>query len=223
MNKYRHALLTTVITLFAFATVTYTSCKKDPCDAYTCQNNGTCSGGNCVCPSQYAGVHCERLATTSVIFKNNSFASMSIQTNNSSKMVAPGDTASFSGIPGETFNIYAYLTAMYLNGSNVGNTVSWNLTLTYPASGSVMQNMDVPTTYFFLKVVNTSTYTITAEQVNGYSYNATIPNNAQTYGLGYYNASGNPSVTLYANSKSWNFNNLNLPYTVNQVATVTAN
>jgi len=148
---------------------------------------------------------------------------MMIETNGSSKTVAVGDTFSVSGIPGQNLSVYAYTSSFTINGSSVGSSVSWNSVITFPASGSVIQNMDVPSTYFFLKVVNTSTYTITSEQVNGYYSYATIPNNSQTYGMGYYSSSGNPSVILISTSKTWNFNSLTLPNTVNQVITVTAN
>lgn len=53
------AMLAAFITLFAFTAVTYTSCKKDKCKDVTCQNGGTCSDGNCSCPTGYSGTLCE--------------------------------------------------------------------------------------------------------------------------------------------------------------------
>ncbi|MBS1586219.1 MAG: calcium-binding EGF-like domain-containing protein [Bacteroidetes bacterium] len=59
ISSIRLAMLAASITLFAFTAVTYTSCKKDKCKDVTCQNGGTCSDGNCTCPTGYSGTLCE--------------------------------------------------------------------------------------------------------------------------------------------------------------------
>jgi hypothetical protein len=50
MKSIKHIALTVVLTVSAFCAVLYTSCSKDACKGVTCQNGGTCSGGNCTCP-----------------------------------------------------------------------------------------------------------------------------------------------------------------------------
>ena len=45
--------------LAAFSAVTYTSCNNDPCKAIVCAYGGTCTDGDCLCPSGYEGTHCE--------------------------------------------------------------------------------------------------------------------------------------------------------------------
>lgn len=50
MKSIKHILLTAFLTLGVFGVVLYTSCTKDACKDVTCQNGGTCSGGNCTCP-----------------------------------------------------------------------------------------------------------------------------------------------------------------------------
>jgi uncharacterized membrane protein len=59
ISSIRSAMLAAFVTLFAFTVVTYTSCKKDKCKDVTCQNGGTCSDGNCSCPTGYSGTLCE--------------------------------------------------------------------------------------------------------------------------------------------------------------------
>lgn len=42
-----------------FTTVTVSSCNNDPCKAIVCAYGGTCTEGDCICPSGYEGTHCE--------------------------------------------------------------------------------------------------------------------------------------------------------------------
>ena len=59
MKSFRHIALSALLTIGAFSAVTYTSCSKDDCKDVTCQHGGTCSGGNCTCPSGFSGTRCE--------------------------------------------------------------------------------------------------------------------------------------------------------------------
>lgn len=61
MKLFRQIALSAMITLSAFAAVVYTSCSKDACKGVTCNNGGTCSGGNCTCLTHFTGVHCDSL------------------------------------------------------------------------------------------------------------------------------------------------------------------
>lgn len=62
MKKYIYLPLTIAVLITLFASVTYTSCKKDKCKKVTCANGGTCYDGNCACASGYTGKTCETLA-----------------------------------------------------------------------------------------------------------------------------------------------------------------
>jgi hypothetical protein len=59
MKRLRLIALSVVLTLGAFSAVVYTSCTKDECKSVTCLNGGTCSGGNCTCPTGYEGTTCQ--------------------------------------------------------------------------------------------------------------------------------------------------------------------
>ncbi len=60
MRAHRHILVTTLITLCAFGSVLYTSCKSK-CGSTTCQNGGICKDNKCVCVlgSGYSGSSCQ--------------------------------------------------------------------------------------------------------------------------------------------------------------------
>lgn len=55
----RNILITSILVLTAFATITYTACIKDTCEDVICQHNGICKEGKCQCPSGYSGDNCE--------------------------------------------------------------------------------------------------------------------------------------------------------------------
>lgn len=62
MKPFKNILFSAMLTLGAFGAVTYTACNKDECKNVTCQNGGTCSGGNCTCPTGYEGDRCQTLS-----------------------------------------------------------------------------------------------------------------------------------------------------------------
>ena len=58
MKATRHIIITTLITLCAFGSVLYTSCKNK-CGSTTCQNGGVCENNICACPTGYSGNACQ--------------------------------------------------------------------------------------------------------------------------------------------------------------------
>tara|TARA_R110002072_G_scaffold251448_6_gene410287 strand:- start:100 stop:576 length:477 start_codon:yes stop_codon:yes gene_type:complete len=56
--------LTLSAVLFAISTVTFTACESDPCDEISCNNNGTCIDGDCLCDDWYEGSNCNTEART---------------------------------------------------------------------------------------------------------------------------------------------------------------
>lgn len=62
MKPIRNILLTTVLTISLFAAISYTACKKDPCQNVICLNLGACDEGHCLCPVGYEGDRCQKLS-----------------------------------------------------------------------------------------------------------------------------------------------------------------
>lgn len=57
--RLKSIVLSAVGAIAVFSTVTITSCNDDPCKAIVCAYGGTCTEGECLCPSGYEGTHCE--------------------------------------------------------------------------------------------------------------------------------------------------------------------
>ncbi len=227
MKNSRYAIMAALFTFLAFASVTYTSCKKDPCAVYSCQNNGTCSDGKCVCPSGYVGVHCENLAPSIVMLRNNAKLSMSVTIGDTSKIIPAGGSMPFFGLWGSDYYASTNISPIYYNGQSYGNYVSFNVYVVFPQGGFMTQDIDVPSQYFFLQVINTSANTITSANINqnagngSYDYGLNITAGNSPYALGYYYAYSNSTVVLYSPAQTWTYNNLNLQFTPNQVVTLT--
>lgn len=64
MKSIKNIALGTILTFSAFGAVLYTSCSKDECKDVVCQNGGTCSEGNCTCPTGVGGTNCETIYRT---------------------------------------------------------------------------------------------------------------------------------------------------------------
>lgn len=57
--RLKSIILSALSVAAIFTTVTVTSCNDDPCKAIICSYGGTCTKGDCICPSGYEGTHCE--------------------------------------------------------------------------------------------------------------------------------------------------------------------
>ena len=226
MKKTRLVLLTSVITLMAFAAIVYSSCKKDPCSGVNCQNGGACSNGSCVCPSGYSGSFCE---LSSITFSNDTYTPISITVNNSPATIDVGSSVTFSGTAGSTAAVYASTSGSTTGGTQVGQLIVWSYTDKFPVNGSTLtEPFDVSSDYFFLKMINVnSSQSIITVKVNYQTTaevddNVTIPNDGNTYDIGYYSAYSNTEV--YATSSSSGFWTWfpSIPNTANAEVTLTA-
>jgi len=62
-KSYNKILLTALVTIFAFVSVTYVSCIKKTanpasCDYHACENGGICYRATCNCPAGYDSTYC---------------------------------------------------------------------------------------------------------------------------------------------------------------------
>jgi hypothetical protein len=213
--------VTGIVTVLSFLMVL--SCRKDPCSGMYCQNGGYCSGGACICPSGYTGVHCESLENTTVTIQNDAYTTISLTLNGQSTTVDAGSSVSFTAQPGTVISGQA-TTSGGTTTAPLGITLSWSLNnYSFPSYGTTVIPIDVSSDYFFLTVKNISSKSVTKVDVN---YNLTaqttdyvnIPNDGYVYGVGYYEAYTNSNLKLTLSDNSYlTWASLNLPFNSNQV------
>ncbi len=162
-----------------------------------------------------------------VSFQNTTFTTVSITLNGVEKAVDAGKSISFSGDSNTSFTGTATTSGRTSEGTQVGLKMDWQLSGVFPLSGVKNNELYVGPEYFFLQVVNNSSQVMNKLYVNhGLQSqtvdNISIPNNGQTYSIGYYRAFSNSNVRTESGNYYWHWSPLSLPWTNNQTATVTA-
>jgi len=196
MKQTKISLLITVAAVLGFSAILFTSCKKDK-------------------------------VYTTLYYQNNTFTPVYITINGASNTIAAGSTVSFTGQQGSEANGSASTSGTTTSGSALGQTISWTLADNFPASGTQTNEINVSSDFFYLKINNTSPYAISSVYVNfGLTSQtldyATLPNDGNTYGIGYYDAWTNSNVHLESISHFWDAS-LSLPLDDNQSYTFYAN
>jgi len=175
---------------------------------------------------------CKKSKTvTEIDFYNNTYTPVTITVNGATSTIPVGSFVAYTGDEGSAVNVTATTANYSTSGSQIGEQVSWTISDIYPSSSNSPQqdNIDVPSTYFFLKIINQSALTIGQVYVNyGLTAqtldNILIPNNDNVYDIGYYLAFTNSNVNLISagGSVNWDYN-ISLPLTINQDYIFTAN
>lgn len=231
MKNYRTLVLITVLTITSFCAVLYSSCKKDACSGVTCQNQGTCSGGKCTCPTGYSGDHCEM---SSITYTNHTYTPIYFTYAGQSQIIDTGKSITITGSVGTVAKPVAYTSLTDSSGVAMGNVITWNMTDSFPdGAGALNKSLTVQAGMVFIQMVNnTASDTIRGMHVNDadttYPVNfVLIPNNGHTYGMGYYTCT--PPLYLlarnYYSTMSWNWSYTHIgdiPYVTNAMITVTA-
>lgn len=221
MKQRSIVILSAIITLFTFAGITYTSCTKDRCKNANCLNGGVCKEGQCYCRDGYSGLSCEIKNKSTIIYTNKTFTKVVVTANGQSKMVDTGATISFTGDVGDSLK--ATVTAQGAFGKKV--TLD-PLSYVFPARGTVGQDLEIPNTYFFLKVVNMHPTSSANRIFVNYDVpsdstldilNPDIPNDRKPYFIGYYKATQTTKVRIDNYPVIWKSDSLHLPMTRNQV------
>lgn len=126
MKSIKNIALSVLLTVGAFGAVTYTACNKDECKDVVCQNGGTCSGGNCTCPTGYEGNSCEILSREKVLGVYLGSEICTVGTDNYSVTIATNSN-----------NIMVTLTNIYNQGFSATGTMTSTNSFTFSgASGS---------------------------------------------------------------------------------------
>jgi hypothetical protein len=163
MKSTRNIILSALLTIAAFGTITYTSCNKDKCKDVVCSNGGTCDTetGNCMCATGYEGTTCETEIRAKFL---KTWAASDVKTTTSttftySSTVAKGTTVTDILIGGFSKNFFDHDVKATVSGNTItiasqapdndGYTVSgtgsynatdkkitWTYTLTSPISGA---------------------------------------------------------------------------------------
>lgn len=160
--------------------------------------------------------------TSTIKFINSTYTTIDITFNSETRSILPGGTASFTSNVGSYATGNASTSGKTSIGTQVGLLMTWSLSETFPGSGVTNEvTLDVTSTYFFLKIQNTSTKSIQKVYVNYGLTNQTIdnisiPNDGVTYFIGYYRAYSNSNVRAENGTTIWNWNPISLSFTTNQ-------
>jgi hypothetical protein len=197
-------------------TLVLASCSKSSPSDNNGSGNG--NGGN--------GGNGGGTKTSTLTYINNAQTAISFIANNQTQSIAAGASLVFTGTPGATFAATATTSEKTSTGTQVGQQISWTLNTTFPSSGDLPNKLDVPSDYFFLKIVNKDilpmtklyvNYGLTAQTLD----NITIPNDGLSYNIGYYKAYTNSNARAENGNTYWYWSNLNLTGTINQICTAT--
>lgn len=221
-------LFATICALLSFVLVL--SCRRDSCHSMYCMNGGVCNNGVCLCPTGYAGPHCDEVATSTILIKNDVFTPIDVTVDNQTTTIPVGGTASFTGTAGSTITGQATTSGTTSQGDVLGETIGWSLNNYYfpNGGGTTVIPIDLGPDFFFLYIQNNSTVAVKSLAVNygttaERDENISIPADGYTYSIGYFESytNSNVRVTMTDNSTAtWSSLTLN-SYDNNQSFTAT--
>ena len=196
MKKFRIILPLLAVVAILLVTV-YSSCRKDACSGVACQNAGYCSGGHCVCPVGYSGTYCQN---SQITYVNNTQTSVVISVGGSATTIPFNNSVVYEGAAGSTVQVDATTAGPY------GLTLHWSFTSQFPVNGNTdTEPLNVTSNYFYLYVQNLSyTDNLVGMDINFGTANETdetvnVPNDGNTYGMGYYDAFRNTYFKGFGN------------------------
>lgn len=168
MKNLKSILVSGLLALGAFGTLTFTSCNQDECKDVVCNNGGTCNeeDGSCLCASGYEGDLCETLSRF--------------------RFLNSGTTATYITGIGQD-GCYAAGYTMTINPGANGDEIIINNFAGYGNSATV-SGVKVDGTNF------SKAGTITAGSVTLSNINGTVSENGQTISFSYTATDNNTSI-----------------------------
>jgi PKD repeat protein len=166
---------------------------------------------------------------TNITFYNPVFTTIQVTCNGLQQSIPAGGNVTYYSVPGTSVNYSASTYGATTSGTQVGLKLAWNGPITL-SGGNLSFYLNVPSTYFFLNLTNSSASDWVGLYVNyglvSQSYDAVeILNNGFKNTLGYYYAYSNSNVRVYSANGllQWNWyngTNFTLPGTANQLVSL---
>jgi hypothetical protein len=135
--------------------------------------------------------------STSLVYTNDAYTPVAITVNGVTSTIAPGASATFTGTPGAEAVGTGATSGLTSTNNIVGVVINWTIADQFPSTGSTTKTLDVSPSFFFLKITNTSIYTVTGVYVNFGLVAQTFDNisfGSGTFNIGYYPAFTNTNV-----------------------------
>jgi hypothetical protein len=158
-------------------------------------------------------------STTSITYKNDAPSPVTITLGDTSATIAVAGSVTFRGKPGASVTGQATAAGHNTSGGTIGSVITWTLNDAFPSSGTTTKSLDVSSSYFFLRIANTSSYTVTGIYVNYGLTPQTFDNitlGSGTFDIGYYPAYTNSNIRCVSNNAGYWQVNTNLPGVQNQ-------
>ena len=170
----------------------------------------------------FSSCHKSSPPQSTITYVNDSYTPMTVTINGASETIPAGSSGTFSGNVGSEAN------GSYSTAGTYGLTVSQGIADNFPqdAGDNTTESIDIPAEYFYLKAVNTYTAPTVSLIVNlgltsQTSENMTIPNDGNTYGIGYYYGFSNTEFkAYYTDNTSLIINNVSIPNVANASYTI---
>lgn len=173
----------------------------------------------------------DKVLVSTITLSNKTFTDVTATINGKVREIPWGDTIQVSGNPGSVITGTLVVSKLYYTNLGLGGVLPdlpFTLT-TFPSSGNVTFNVNVPSSYFFLKIQNDNpskpilqfyvNYGLQSQSLEKYP----IPVGLNfPYKLGYFKAFANSNVRAESATSYWFWPTLNLPFTENQSVTLYA-
>ena len=166
----------------------------------------------------------DKVLVSTITLSNKTFTDVTVTINGITRELPFLDTIQFSGNPGSVITGTLVVSRLSLGGNLPGEFPILPFTLTtFPSSGNMNYNVNVPSTYFFVKIQNdNSSKPILQFYVNYGLQSQRLEKYPIPVGLNFPYKLTNSNVRAENGTSFWSWPTLNLPFTENQSVTLLA-